>query len=147
VPIWTFVALYVVTAIFRLTNGNRMKTLRISCIAIVCSGLGMWAAGGDVTTADAAGPDHMNGSLQYLPALVALWAFSLVTLIQRHPARGLVVTASACFTASLGFRTVDLMTCGATGVGTHFMWHILNGAMVLAPLLVLVRHVPPVGHA
>lgn len=145
IPIWTFVALYVGTVIFRLSNGNHWKTIRICVIVITCVGLAVWMTGGDVTTDDAAGPDHLNGSLQYLPALVALWIFSAVTLLRRHPAAPLVVTATVCFTASLGFRTVDLMTCDATGVGTHFMWHVLNGAMVLALLLALIRHVPPIG--
>ncbi|MCP5082605.1 MAG: hypothetical protein GY948_13040 [Alphaproteobacteria bacterium] len=145
IPIWTFVVLYVGTAIFRLTDGNHLKTLRIFLIVSICIGISLWATGGNVTTNDAAGPDYLNGSLQYLPALVTLWAFSVVTLIRGHPARTLVITAAVCFTVSLGFRTIDLMTCSATGVGTHFMWHVLNGAMVLALLLAFIRHVPPVG--
>lgn len=143
IPIWTFVALYVGTAVFRLTDGNRLKTLRILMIAAACIGVSVWVTGKDITTEDAAGPDFFNGSLQYLPALLALWAFAIITLIRRYPSRTLVVTAAACFTMSLGFRTIDLMTCDATGVGTHFMWHVLNGAMVLALLLALIWHVRP----
>lgn len=146
IPIWTFVALYVSTVIFRLTGGNLPKTTRIMLIVTFCVGVSLWATGGDITTDDASGPDHFNGSLQYLPALVALWVFSIVTLIRRHPARTLVTAAAACFTVSLGFRTIDLMTCGVTGVGTHFMWHVLNGSMVLALLMALIRHVPPVAN-
>ena len=144
IPIWTFVGMYVSTAIFRLSNGSYSKTLRIILIVITCVGISLWATGGDVTTDDAAGPDRLNGSMQYLPALVALWGFSIITLIRRHPAKTLVTAAAVCFTVSLGFRTVDLMTCDATDIGTHYMWHVLNGAMVLALLLALIRHVPPV---
>ncbi|MDT0683136.1 ceramidase domain-containing protein [Roseicyclus sp. F158] len=142
IPIWTFVALYITIVIFRMSNGNYLKTLRICLIVAACVGVGFWTTGRDIATNDAAGPERLNGSLQYLPAIVALWGFALVTLIRRHPARALVVTAAACFTISLGFRTVDLMACRATGVGTHFMWHVLNGAMILALLLALIRHLP-----
>ena len=144
IPIWTFVAAYVGTVIFRLSGGNHMRTVRILVIVILCVGVSMWATGGDVTTDDPAGPDLLNGSLQYLPALVALWGFAIVTLVRGHSARTLAVTAAACFTVSLGFRTIDLMTCEATGIGTHFLWHVLNGAMVLALLLALINHVPAV---
>ena len=144
IPIWTFVAAYVGTVIFRLSGGNHKKTVRILAIVLLCIGVSMWATGGDVTTDDPTGPDHLNGSLQYLPALVALWGFALVTLIRGHSARALVITAAACFTVSLVFRTIDLMTCETTGVGTHFLWHLLNGGMVLALLLALIRHVPAV---
>ena len=145
IPIWTFVALYVATTVFRISNGNHLKTLRIMLIVVVCVGIAFWATSADISTQSPAEPARLNGSLQYLPALVALWVFSIVTFVRRHPSRTLVIVASGCFTLSLGFRTVDLMTCGATGVGTHFMWHVLNGSMVLALLLALIRHVPPVG--
>ncbi|MBU2936436.1 MULTISPECIES: ceramidase domain-containing protein [Pacificibacter] len=145
IPIWTFVILYVATTVFRISNGNHLKTLRIMLIVLVCVGVSLWATSGDVSTQDADEPALLNGSLQYLPALVALWAFSIATVIRRHPARILVISAASCFTVSLGFRTVDLMTCGVTGVGTHFMWHVLNGSMVLGLLLALIRHVPSAG--
>ncbi|MEQ5869114.1 ceramidase domain-containing protein [Sagittula sp. NFXS13] len=144
IPIWTFVALYVGTVIFRISSGNYLKTLRIMLIVAVSIGVSFWATGGDVVTDNSAGPNHLNGSLQYLPALSALWIFVIVTRMGRHPANRLVVTAAICFTVSLAFRSIDLMTCDATGVGTHFMWHVLNGSMVLALLLALIRHVPPV---
>ena len=144
VPIWTFVALYVATTIFRLSDGNHMKTLRIMSIVVVCVGVSLWATSGDISTQDTEKTAVLNGSLQYLPALVALWAFSIVTVVRRHPARKLVIVAAVCFTVSLVFRTIDLQTCGVTGVGTHFMWHVLNGSMVLALLLALIWYVPPV---
>jgi len=34
------------------------------------------------------------------------------------------------FLASLGFRTIDQAVCEWTPVGTHFMWHILNAAVL-----------------
>ncbi|MEO9650742.1 MAG: ceramidase domain-containing protein [Roseobacter sp.] len=142
IPIWTFVALYVCTVIFRLTGGNAMKTVRISFIAICCTATSIWMTGQDVTTIDVAGPDHLNGSLQYSPALIALWVFAGLTVLRAHPAKKLVTASAVLFTVSLALRTVDLTTCHATGIGTHFLWHFLNGAMVLALLLALIRHIP-----
>lgn len=143
IPIWTFVTLYVSATIYRMTGGNVMKTLRIYLYTICGIGVGVWATSGDIITSDTTGPTFLNGSLQYLPALMALAAFSLITLIRRHPASLLVTTATVCFMLSLGFRSIDIMTCAQTGIGTHFLWHILNGAMVLALLLAFIRHVPP----
>lgn len=142
IPIWTFVVVYVGTVIFRLSSGNGLKTLRILLSVTGCVGVGLWATARDVTTSDPSGPDHLNGSLQYLPAIVALWIFSIVTIKRSHPSKTLVTTAAVCFTLSLGFRKIDLMTCNVTGIGTHFMWRVLNGAMVLALLLALIRYVP-----
>ena len=39
---------------------------------------------------------------------------------------------------SLFFRTVDDAVCGAVPVGTHFLWHILNGVMLGWMIRVLV---------
>jgi hypothetical protein len=142
IPIWTFVALYVGTVIHRLNQANPWKTLRIILIVAGCVGLSLWLTADDITTQGTDGADRFNGSLQYLTPLLALWAFALLTLIRAHPSRRLVTAAALSFTISLGFRTIDLTTCEATGFGTHFMWHILNGAMILALLLALIRHLP-----
>lgn len=91
IPIWLFVTLYVATVIFRLSNGNGWKTLRIMLIVVGGVGLGLWMTSGDVSTQTADRPGVFNGSLQYLPAFVALWTFYAITLIRRHPAQKLVV--------------------------------------------------------
>lgn len=142
IPIWTFVALFVLVTIYRLTDENFRVTTRIALIVAGSIGVVFWFTSGDVTTDDAAGPGVLNGSLQYLPALLALAGFAAVTLIRRHPARYYVTGAAITFLLSLGFRTIDLTTCAATGIGTHFMWHILNGVMVGLLLQSLLRYLP-----
>ncbi len=81
--------------------------------------------------------------ISWAAALIALMAFSVITWRKQHPARGYVIGACAVFLASLAFCSVDLMVCDATGIGTHFMWHVLNGLMVGLLLQALVIHFPP----
>ncbi|HEX8164399.1 MAG TPA: ceramidase domain-containing protein [Beijerinckiaceae bacterium] len=80
-----------------------------------------------------------NGSHGYVPAALALFAVGGALIVQRHPARraaGRALLAAAwVFVASLAFRTVDLAFCPSWPLGTHFVWHCLNAAV----LFILVR--------
>lgn len=143
IPIWSFVAAYVLLVIYRSSDHNLPKTLRIAAITLAVIGTVFWFTSQDVTTDTVAAPARFNGSLQYAPALIALVAFAIITLLRKHPARLYVVGAALTFFVSLVFRSIDLSTCSATGLGTHFMWHLLNGLMVGLLLQALVRHFPP----
>jgi hypothetical protein len=76
-------------------------------------------------------PRALNGSIDYMPALVALIA---VACAARGPARRRLGFAVLIFTVSLALRTIDLRVCDAFPLGTHFIWHMLN-ATVLYVLL------------
>lgn len=141
-PIWTFVAIFVLLTIYRLTGEDVRATARMAFIAMGSIGVVFWFASGDLTTENTSEPGYLNGSLQYLPALLVLMGFAAVTLVHRHPARYNVTAAAITFLLSLAFRTIDLTTCAITGIGTHFMWHILNGVMVGFLLQTLIRHLP-----
>ncbi|MGH8518774.1 MAG: ceramidase domain-containing protein [Panacagrimonas sp.] len=70
----------------------------------------------------------LNGSYAYLPALTALlWVASRV---QEERPRGTLLLAVGMFTLSLIFRTIDIAICGVFPLGTHFLWHGLNGVVV-----------------
>jgi len=73
----------------------------------------------------------LNGSVGYLPALVALIVVARAT---RGQARRGLEWAVMIFTVSLASLTVDLAVCDAFPLGTHFAWHLLN-AVVLYVLL------------
>jgi Ceramidase len=63
-------------------------------------------------------PSALNGSIGYLPALVALIVVARTT---RGPARrGLELTVMI-FTVSLALRTIDLAACETFPLGTHFL--------------------------
>lgn len=73
-----------------------------------------------------------------VPVLILLYAGLLRGL---HPptARGLAAGA-AILLLSLGFRTLDGPLCAALPMGTHFMWHLLNGLMLGWMIEVYRRH-------
>ena len=145
IPIRSIVTLYVHVVIWRTTGQNIVRTARKAAIAAAAACIAAWLGGQSVTTGADPAPMRRNGSLQYLPALIALAAFAGIALARRHPARRLVAGATLVFFLSLLFRTIDLQVCAATGgVGTHFLWHLLNGLMVGLLLQALVFHLPPV---
>lgn len=70
----------------------------------------------------------LNGSSGYFPALAAL--FVIGGLKRRTPGGQALLAAAAVFVASLVFRIIDLDICGVLPLGTHFLWHILNAAVL-----------------
>jgi hypothetical protein len=76
----------------------------------------------------------------YWPVPVLILAYAIL-LRRRAPetARGLAIGA-AILVASLTFRSVDEALCDTIAIGTHFMWHILNGVMLGWMIEVYRRH-------
>jgi hypothetical protein len=73
-------------------------------------------------------PDLLNGSYGYLPALVATL---VVGLLRRSESSGRIILAAAgALAVSLIFRTIDMAVCNALPLGTHFLWHGLNGVVL-----------------
>jgi hypothetical protein len=81
-------------------------------------------------------PGALNGSIDYVPALVALIA--LARAAKGAARRGLDL-AVMLFTASLALRSVDLAACDAFPLGTHFVWHVLNAAVLYGLLRTAIR--------
>lgn len=77
---------------------------------------------------------NLNGSEGYAPAIFALLIFSIILKLKHHPAANAILCVMIIFLISLTFRTVDMQSCSAFPLGTHFMWHVLNG-LVIALLL------------
>jgi hypothetical protein len=78
-----------------------------------------------------------------VPVLIVVYALLLAF---RHPAtaRGLGIGA-VVLVVSLVFRSVDETVCASVPVGTHFMWHVLNGIMLGWMIEVYRRHMRPNG--
>lgn len=73
----------------------------------------------------------LNGSEAYLPPLVGLIVVgALLWRAGRVDAGRALVTGALIFAVSLVFRTIDEDVCSAFPLGTHFMWHILNGVLL-----------------
>jgi hypothetical protein len=78
----------------------------------------------------------LNGSVGYLPALLALLAVARLT---RGPARRGLALAVMLFTLSLALRTIDLAACEEFPLGTHFLWHLLNAAVLYVLLRAAIK--------
>ncbi len=137
IPIWSFVAAYVLTAIHVVGGVAPGRLLRIGAIAAaVMVALFLASSGGAEAQST---PGLLNGSQQYAPALIALAVFSVLTWRRGHPIAPWVIGASMTFFAALVFRTLDLHLCAALPHGTHFLWHVLNGLMVGLLMQALIR--------
>jgi len=81
----------------------------------------------------------LNGSLFYGPSLIMLlmlgWQWSLRT--PHEPC--LLLIAAACFFLALTARTVDWLV--PWPLGSHFLWHLLNGLVVYLALRSWIMHV------
>lgn len=82
----------------------------------------------------------LGSSAGYAPVPVLILAYAAL-LRQRAPdtARGLAIGAGILI-LSLTFRTLDEPLCGLIPLGTHFLWHILNGIMLGWMIEVWLRH-------
>ena len=82
-----------------------------------------------------------NGSLSYLPAVLALIGVAVALFLVRpdEPAARRAAVAllgiAGLFAVSLTLRTLDVALCRSLPSGTHFLWHLLN-ATVLYELVV-----------
>ncbi len=68
-------------------------------------------------------PGWVNETHQYLGALAALVLFAWYRAEARVP----FLLAALTFAVSMALRTLDPMVCEGWPLGTHFIWHTLNG--------------------
>ena len=141
IPIWTFVAYYLFLAIYRIVGTSLVRAFRIYGITLVCIIAVLFAFSRFLlaTNETDAGGDGLNGSTQYLPGIIALYGFALVLQLRKHAARGWILAAAVVFTISIFFRSIDMRVCSAFPLGTHFLWHTLNGLFIGLLLQTLVR--------
>ena len=77
-----------------------------------------------------ADPEILNGSVPYLPALGVLLVIGVYHYRTGRPGPAAFLVAAGLFLAALIFRTFDIAICERVPVGTHFLWHLLNGLLV-----------------
>lgn len=88
--------------------------------------------------------DASNGSTGYLPPFLALLVFGLLVLRSGHPAGWYNLAAAGIFVVSVTFRALDPHVCEAMPLGTHFLWHTLNGLLLGVLLAAVARYGKPV---
>jgi hypothetical protein len=84
-------------------------------------------------------PEVLNGSLIYAPALLAIVALGLYHARAATIGRFDLLVAAGVLAASLFFRTIDNTVCSIFQIGTHFLWHLLNGVVVYLVVRSLVH--------
>ena len=81
----------------------------------------------------------LGGVLFVLLTFVGFILFELIRSLRIHPLQYLMVgLALAIF-----FRAIDLTVCETFPLGTHFLWHTLNAAMLGVALISVVRYGAP----
>ncbi|MCG8564425.1 MAG: ceramidase [Desulfobacterales bacterium] len=136
-PIWIFVILSITTCISRLSKRPRIIVLLINSVVSATIIFSIILSESATQTTP---PDNIfNGSLQYIPALVALWFFAASSKKKRLDIYPLILCGAIFFSISLVSRTVDIHLCSVFPLGTHFLWHVLNGLMVGCILLAIIR--------
>lgn len=81
-----------------------------------------------------------GGSISYGPALVSLFVVGVWFHLRGHPAGMWMIAISGIFLLSLIARTTDYVHCDVFPMGTHWLWHILNGVVLGGLTLALIRH-------
>jgi hypothetical protein len=85
----------------------------------------------------------LGSSAAYAPVVVLILVYAAL-LWRRAPAtaRGLAIGAGV-LALSLTFRILDAPLCERVPIGTHFLWHLLNGAILGWMIEVYRRHMAP----
>jgi hypothetical protein len=128
-PIACFVLVFLASAL-RGILGCSARVAGFACLALLSS----------VLVAGVVAGRALNGSAAYLPVWAGLCALALLAARRRSESRHGLAAASALFALSLGFRTLDLALCARTGIGTHWLWHLLNALLLAGLMSLLVRH-------
>lgn len=94
----------------------------------------------------------LNGSVFYLPALMALIVVGLLAEERRHRAAPYLLWAAAILAVSITLRSLDFALCDRVLIegrktGTHFAWHLLNGLALFLLLRASLESDPSRGSA
>jgi Ceramidase len=142
IPIWTFVIYIIILMLHEFIHLSWIRAIGSILIlsSIIAASVFVFNHVGANTLFPTVPPDTLNGSLQYLPAIGALYSFAGFLLWRHHPARWWIAGAAGTFTVSLGLRTIDFIACPRIPIGTHFGWHILNAITIWCLLESVIRH-------
>lgn len=129
IPIVLFISLYLLSFLFRVTGLSILHIL--ICLVLFHlfnSGLQSFIP-----------PDTLNGSIFYLPTLLALIMIGIYTRHTRHPTANRMLTAVMLFAISIVFRSIDFAICHLWATGTHFVWHMINAYVLYSLGMALIE--------
>lgn len=132
IPIGIFMLSYWAYAVRSYLRASRALT----ALATIGFAIALWAAGELRCPAAGGlawrvGESCLNGSLGYVPALLAMPTIGILAVRAGHPAAPRLFAAGAVFVVSLSLRSLDWRLCdviavGNYRIGSHFLWHLLN---------------------
>ncbi len=129
-PILVFILLYLYTATRDFLRLPALVAWGAVALFLPYAAAFGWALGQVVP---GLGANAVYFSVAVLIAAYGLWLKGSPT------GRGLLIGAGL-LCASLGFRMADAAVCDVFPLGTHFLWHILNGVMLGWMIRVYCRH-------
>ncbi len=133
IPILLFILSYFGLAIWRFFGARGAEAIALSVGFL-------FFAGGLRSAAATSLPPILSPAFGYLPALVALLVCGALLAARRHPAALWLIGAGTLFVVSLTFRGLDGRVCDTFPLGTHFLWHLVNGAVLGTLLFGWLRH-------
>ena len=74
--------------------------------------------------------DFLNGSLAYASAFLFLLGLGIWHYFNAASEKFVLLGAAGVFALSLTFRSIDMALCDDLPIGTHFLWHCLNGCVL-----------------
>jgi hypothetical protein len=77
-----------------------------------------------------AAADPLGSSVGYLPAFLAIVVVGGLAFMHDPASGRRLLAAGGVFAISLALRSIDLRICAAVPLGSHFLWHILNGLVL-----------------
>jgi hypothetical protein len=72
----------------------------------------------------------LHGAPVYAPALIVVLELGVIHAREQAEERYSLVVAGGVYGLALFFRTIDEEVCPSLPIGTHFLWHSLNGVVV-----------------
>ncbi|HZV07116.1 MAG TPA: ceramidase domain-containing protein [Gemmataceae bacterium] len=80
----------------------------------------------------------LNGVLFYAPTLGFSLSIGVYHYVHALRERYLLLVSAFVFCIALICRTIDLLVCRQLPIGTHFLWHVLNGVVVYCAMRALI---------
>lgn len=139
IPIALFIHAYFFLALRRFLGLGALASA-VGTIAFAAFGVGLAPALDTLTGRSVT--DLTNGSIGYLPAILALAGIAVAVALKRGP-HDLVLRlcgVAGLFLVSLTFRTFDQAVCPSLPLGTHFLWHILNATVLYGLVAAAMAH-------
>lgn len=120
IPIAIFTFVYLWLAMRHLAAFNRIQSVLGLVLFILAA----------VVAGAVPDPYRLNGSIAYIPCLLAMLSLAALMHKTNRPAARMLFLTALLFSGSLFFRSVDMAWCDALPLGTHIMWHLLNGLVL-----------------